>query len=103
MRTKTTTWLSVLVVLALLLPMIAACTQETPAPTTAPQATATTAPDEPEVVEPCAPAATGPLAGVDPRGQTVVWWHNHSSSREEGLMEMVTEFNSTNECGITVE
>ncbi len=65
--------------------------------------------EEPAVVEepvdegPCAPAKDGPLAGVDPRGQTVVWWHQHSRSREEGLLEMVAEFNATNECGITVE
>lgn len=51
----------------------------------------------------CAPAADGPLAGVDPRGQTVVWWHQHDGSREEGLIELIAEFNSTNECGITVE
>ena len=32
---------------------------------------------------PCAPAADGPLAGIDPRGQTIVWWHQHRGSREE--------------------
>ena len=53
--------------------------------------------------EPCAPATEGTLAGVDPRGQTVVWWHNHSGSREENLMLMLEEFNTTNECGITIE
>ncbi|MCB8943455.1 MAG: extracellular solute-binding protein [Ardenticatenaceae bacterium] len=52
---------------------------------------------------PCAPAADGPLAGVDPRGQTVQWWHNHSGSREELLLEMVADYNETNECGITIE
>ncbi|MCA9911957.1 MAG: hypothetical protein KC496_01355, partial [Anaerolineae bacterium] len=45
---------------------------------------------------PCAPAADGPLAGVDPRGQTVQWWHNHSGSREELLLEMVADYNETN-------
>ncbi len=55
---------------------------------------------EPEV---CGPAADGEFAGVDPRGQTVVWWHNHSGSREEGLIEMVNDYNETNECGITVD
>jgi len=53
--------------------------------------------------EPCAPATEGPLAGVDPRGQTVVWWHNHSGSREERLLPLLEEFNATNECGITLE
>jgi multiple sugar transport system substrate-binding protein len=57
---------------------------------------------EPEVAEPCAPATEGPLAGVDPRGVEVVWWHNHSGSREEQLLPLVEEFNNSNECGITV-
>ncbi len=70
-----------------------------PAATTAPEPT--TAPKE-EPVGPCAPATEGPLAGVDIRGVTFDWWHQHSSSREEALMEMVAEFNATNECGITV-
>lgn len=56
-----------------------------------------------EEMEPCAPATDGPLAGVDPRGQTVVWWHNHSGSREELLMEIINDYNETNECGITIE
>lgn len=56
-----------------------------------------------EVMEPCGPASDGPLAGVDPRGQTVVWWHNHSGSREEKLIEIINDYNETNECGITVE
>ncbi|WP_420642319.1 extracellular solute-binding protein [Candidatus Leptofilum sp.] len=56
-----------------------------------------------EVMEPCGPVSDGPFAGVDPRGQTVVWWHNHSSSREELLLEIVAEYNETNECGITIE
>jgi multiple sugar transport system substrate-binding protein/sn-glycerol 3-phosphate transport system substrate-binding protein len=57
---------------------------------------------EEEVMEPCAPSADGGLAGVDPRGQTVVWWHNHSGSREEQMLPLIEEFNETNECGITV-
>jgi multiple sugar transport system substrate-binding protein len=60
-------------------------------------------PTEVPTPEPCAPATEGSLAGVDPRGQTVVWWHQHSGAREEGLAAMIAEFNSTNECGITVE
>ena len=67
--------------------------------------------EEEEVVEeepvdegPCAPATEGPLAGVDPRGQTVVWWHNHSNDNRLGFLDTWTaEFNATNECGITVE
>jgi multiple sugar transport system substrate-binding protein len=56
-----------------------------------------------EEMEPCAPAAEGDFAGVDPRGQTVVWWHNHSGSREEQLLPLIAEFNETNDCGITVD
>jgi multiple sugar transport system substrate-binding protein/sn-glycerol 3-phosphate transport system substrate-binding protein len=48
-------------------------------------------------------ASDGPLAGVDPAGQTVVWWHNHSGSREERLLAMIDQFNSENPYGITVE
>jgi len=39
---------------------------------------------------------------VDPSGQTVTFWHQHSRAREESLMEIVEEFNNTNEYGITV-
>jgi len=60
--------------------------------------------EEPVVEEPCAPAADGPLAGVDPRGQTVVWWHNHNNENRLAFLDKwVGEFNATNECGITVE
>jgi ABC-type glycerol-3-phosphate transport system substrate-binding protein len=58
---------------------------------------------EVEAVEPCAPAKYGALAGIDPRGQTVAWWHNHSREKEESVAEMVEEFNASNECGITVQ
>jgi multiple sugar transport system substrate-binding protein/sn-glycerol 3-phosphate transport system substrate-binding protein len=67
------------------------------------EAAATEVAEEPMDDDPCAPATEGPLAGVDPRGQTVVWWHNHSGSREENLLPLIEEFNDTNECGITVE
>ncbi len=61
------------------------------------------APAEEVATGACAPATEGELAGVDPSGQTVVWWHQHSGTREEKLAVMIDEFNSTNECGITVE
>lgn len=60
-------------------------------------------PTEEMMAEPCAPAADGPLAGVDPRGQTIVWWHNHSGSREEQLLPLIDRFNNENDCGITVQ
>jgi len=59
--------------------------------------------EEPAVAEPCAPATDGPLAGVDPRGQTVVWWHNHDNENRVAFLDKyIPEFNATNECGITV-
>jgi len=80
--------------------------QPAPAETSGSQPTATSAAAaqaNPENTEPCAPATEGPLAGVDPRGQKVVWWHNHSGSREEKLLPLIAKFNETNECKITVE
>ncbi|MCK4900543.1 MAG: extracellular solute-binding protein, partial [Anaerolineales bacterium] len=77
--------------------VLAACAQPTPEPTEAPPAEeATEAPDEPAAPEDA-------WADVDPSGQTVVYWHQHSRSREEALNAMVEEFNATNEWGITVE
>jgi multiple sugar transport system substrate-binding protein/sn-glycerol 3-phosphate transport system substrate-binding protein len=52
---------------------------------------------------PCAPATEGAFAGVDIRGVNILWWHNHSGSREEQLLPLVETFNETNDCGITVE
>ncbi|MBU0510272.1 MAG: extracellular solute-binding protein [Chloroflexi bacterium] len=117
---KTRNLFALILTLALMLLLVAAC---------APKATPTTPTEEPvevvaeptevvaeptevvveptEVVveepEPCAPATDGSLAGVDPRGQTIVWWHNHSGSREEQMLPMLEQFNATNECGITIE
>ncbi len=48
-------------------------------------------------------AQEDPYADVDPSGQTVVFWHQHSGAREEQLTEIVAEFNASNEYGITVE
>ena len=42
-------------------------------------------------------------ANVDPSGQTVTFWYQHSGSREEALQEIIAHFNDTNEYGITVE
>lgn len=101
-------WLAIMLLSAAL--FLAACPAPAPAPAepAAPaedEAEATTVPAEEAGMseEACAPAPDGELAGIDPRGQTVVWWHNHTGSREELLQEIVDEFNATNECGITVE
>ena len=39
---------------------------------------------------------------VDPSGQTINFWHQHSGDRETALNEIVAQFNETNEYGITV-
>ena len=52
---------------------------------------------------PTEPATEGPLAGVDPSGQTVVYWHQHRGDREEALNEIIADFNEGNPWGITVE
>ena len=43
--------------------------------------------------------------GVDPSGQTVVYWHQYSedSAQSATMTALIEEFNSTNEYGITVE
>ncbi|RMF45244.1 MAG: extracellular solute-binding protein, partial [Anaerolineae bacterium] len=48
------------------------------------------------------PQGNFPYENVDPSGQTIVFWHQHSRSREAALQEIVDEFNKTNEWGITV-
>jgi multiple sugar transport system substrate-binding protein/sn-glycerol 3-phosphate transport system substrate-binding protein len=49
------------------------------------------------------PAEDGELAGIDPSGATVTYWHQHSGGREERLNEMIAGFNENNPWGITVE
>lgn len=53
-------------------------------------------------IEECVIAGDGPFAGVEPAGVEITWWHQHSGPKEEGLLEMVDEFNQNNACGITV-
>jgi multiple sugar transport system substrate-binding protein len=48
-------------------------------------------------------AEVGSLTGVDPSGQTITFWHQHTREREEGLGRMIDRFNATNEWGITVQ
>ena len=43
--------------------------------------------------------------GIDPSGQTVVYWHQYSedSSQDNTMSALIADFNSSNEYGITVE
>jgi multiple sugar transport system substrate-binding protein/sn-glycerol 3-phosphate transport system substrate-binding protein len=48
-------------------------------------------------------AQDDPWADVDPSGQNVVFWYRVTGSDEEGLQELISEFNASNMYGITVE
>ncbi|MCL4249596.1 MAG: extracellular solute-binding protein [Anaerolineae bacterium] len=43
------------------------------------------------------------MAGIDPSGQTIVYWHQFTSAQLETMTALVERFNGTNEYGITVE
>jgi multiple sugar transport system substrate-binding protein len=42
------------------------------------------------------------LEVLDPSGQEVVFWYQHTREREDALVGLIEEFNSTNEYGISV-
>jgi len=43
------------------------------------------------------------VESLDPSGQTIMFWHQHSSERLAGLEAIIDDFNANNEWGITVE
>ncbi len=45
----------------------------------------------------------GEIENLDPSGQVVEYWYQHTSSREELMLSMIDEFNRTNEWGITIQ
>lgn len=91
-----------LVAAALLLPLIAACTP-TAAPTVAPTEPPVDVPTQEATEAPTSePAPVSAFEGIDPSGQTVVYWHQNTGSRAELMTSLVEDFNSTNEWGITV-
>jgi multiple sugar transport system substrate-binding protein len=47
-------------------------------------------------------ASTDPWSSVDPTGQKVVFWHNHTRGRQEALAAIVQEFNRSNPYRIMV-
>ena len=79
--------------------------EPTEAPAEEPKADEGMAMESPSLngIDSCVVAEDGAFAGVDPSGTNIVWWHNHSDSREEGLAEIVAAFNESNACGITLE
>jgi multiple sugar transport system substrate-binding protein/sn-glycerol 3-phosphate transport system substrate-binding protein len=99
-------WVHLLIIIALFSLVLTAC-----APDETPTAEPTTAPEVEEEVEapeeeaPPSEEEKGPqdpYAEVDPSGQTVTFWHQHTRDREEALLEIIDEFNATNEWGITM-
>ncbi len=86
---KKLTWLAALLIALLAL---AACVPAQPATDGGDTGDAGTTSD----VEP-------DMADVDPSGQNIVWWHQHTGVREELLNEIIARFNEENEYGITLE
>ncbi len=48
------------------------------------------------------PESPDPWAEIDPSGQTITLWHQHSENRLAVLDEIINEFNITNKWGITL-
>jgi phosphate/phosphite/phosphonate ABC transporter binding protein len=93
-------WFKLMAVLVIAAMMLAGCKQATPEPTQAP-VQPTQPPAEQPTQAPAQPADE--WANVDPSGQTVLYWHQHSKTNGEALQKIVDEFNATNEWGITVD
>lgn len=86
----------VIAVLMALTMLLAACKPAaTPAPVEEPSTPSEGEPTE-EMVEGFS------WDNVDPSGQEVIFWHQHSKEREEALNQIVADFNASNEYGITV-
>ena len=47
-------------------------------------------------------ATEDPWAGVDPTGQKIAFWHNHTRGRQQALQAIVQEFNRSNPYRVTV-
>jgi multiple sugar transport system substrate-binding protein len=43
------------------------------------------------------------LAGVDPTGQTITYWYQHTGANGTAMAKMIDDFNATNEWKITVK
>jgi len=55
-----------------------------------------------EVEVTATPEPLDAISQLDPSGQEVIFWHVSTKKHEEVLLEMIDEFNATNEWGITV-
>jgi ABC-type glycerol-3-phosphate transport system substrate-binding protein len=55
-----------------------------------------------EVAVTATPAPLDAISQIDPTGQEIIFWHVSTKKHEEVLLEMIDEFNATNEWGIKV-
>ena len=92
---KNRPWLRLLAILVIASMLLSAC-----APRATPQPTKPSA-EEPQKTEAMAEPEDA-WAQVDPSGQRIIFWHQHTGKRDEALQEIVAEFNNSNEWGITV-
>lgn len=98
MRRKLVWVFAVLIIMSMVL---GACKKtETPVVTEEPTKEVVATEEKTEVVATEAPVVDA-WAGVEP-AKEIVFWHQHSGSREEELLKIVDEFNKTNEYGITL-
>jgi multiple sugar transport system substrate-binding protein len=100
--------LYVLLVGSIVSALLGACAQPTAAPTEAPPPTQAPAPTqamaEPTEAMPTEAMMPETMLEGDPTGQTVTWWHAFGTGANyEGVQAVVSEFNATNEWGITVQ
>ena len=114
---------ALLALMALILPLMSACAKPTPEvtvevvvekteePTEEPTEDVTEEPTEEVTEEPTEEPAPEPdydtaiygyIEEVDPSGQEVTYWYQHTGSREELMLAMIDDFNRNNEWGITV-
>lgn len=103
MRRKLFSLFAVVMIAALVL---GACATPTEVPVVEPEAPVVEEPvvEEPVVEEPVVeePAEVDPWADVVP-AKEIVWWHQHTGAEREAAIEkIISDFNATNEYGITV-
>lgn len=102
MNNKKSFWMKLLVGMTVLAFVLAAC-QPAQSTTQTPEETEPAVkPTEATSEQPTTESIADAWADVDPSGQTVLFWHQHTRDREAALLEIVDEFNKTNEWGITV-
>lgn len=99
MRSKLFSFFAVVMIAALVL---GACASPTVAPTEVETEAPVEATEAPVVEVPTEAVEVDPWAGIEP-AKEIIWWHQHTgSAREAAIAQLVSDFNATNEWGITV-